>query len=101
MALIERPLVHPDRKTSRIRPLKAWRHFRKLVADKEDTAQVFHIIESLKGKRSHRQAWDFIASEEGQRFLADETDIPAMLDDHSRWADCGPETVAAHYIAFM
>lgn len=64
MALIEAPLVHPDRKTSRIRPLKAWRHFRKLVADKEDTAQVFHIIESLKGKRSHRQAWDFIASEE-------------------------------------
>ena len=101
MALTERPLVHPDRKTSGMRPLKAWRHFRKLVADKEDTAQVFHIIEALKGRRSHRQAWDFIASEEGQRFLGEETDIPAMLDDHARWADCGPETVAAKYIAFM
>ena len=101
MALIDRPLVHPDRKTSRMRPLKAWKHFRKLVADKEDTAQVFHIIEALKGKRSHRQAWDFIASAEGQRFLEEGRDIPAMLDDHARWADCGPETVAAHYIAFM
>lgn len=28
-------------------------------------------------------------------------DIPAMLDDHARWADCAAETVAAHYIAFM
>lgn len=101
MSLLDRPLVHPDRKTSAMRPFKAWRHFRNLVADKEDTAQVFHIIESLKGKRSHRQAWDFIRSDEGQRFLRSEADIPAILDDHARWADCGPETVAAHYIAFM
>lgn len=96
-----RPLVSPRRKISGMRPLKAWRHFRNLVADKEDTAQVFHIIEALKGEASHRQAWRFIESDEGQEFLRDRTDIPAMLDDHARWADCGPETVAAHYIAFM
>lgn len=101
MALLDRPLVHPDRKTSGMRPIKAWRHFRKLVADKEDTAQVFHIIEALKGEKSHRMAWDFIRSAEGQRYLASEVDIPALLDDHARWADCGPNTVAAHYIAFM
>lgn len=101
MSFADRPLVHPDRRLSGMKPLKAWWHFRKLVADKEDTAQVFHIIEALKGSRSHRQAWDFIASEQGQNFLADETDIPAMLDDHARWADCGENTVAAHYIAFM
>lgn len=101
MALLDRPLVHPDRKISGMRPIKAWRHFRKLVADKEDTAQVFHIIEALKGEKSHRMAWDFIRSAEGQRYLANEVDIPAMLDDHARWADCGPDTVAAHYIAFM
>lgn len=101
MSQVDLPLVHPARKTNRMRPIKAWQHFRKLVADKEDTAQVFHIIESMKGKRSHQQGWDFIASDEGQRFLDEETDIPAMLDDHDRWADCGPETVAATYMAFM
>lgn len=101
MPLIDRPLVHPDRKTSSMRPIKAWQHFRNLVADKEDTAQVFHIIESLKGRGSHQQAWAFIRSDEGQRFVRSNTDIPAMLDDHARWADCGPDTVAAHYIAFM
>lgn len=101
MPLKDLPLVHPDRKTSSMRPIKAWGHFRNLVKDKEDTAQVFHIIEAMKGKRSHKNAWNFIASEKGQRFLAEETDIPAMLDDHERWADCGPNTVAATYIAFM
>jgi ubiquinone biosynthesis protein COQ4 len=101
MTLLNRPLVHPDRKITRMRPLKAWRHFRKLVANKEDTEQVFHITEALKTRRTHEQAWAFIASPEGQRFLAAETDIPGMLDDHARWADCGPNTVAATYIAFM
>ncbi|MDP4605130.1 MAG: ubiquinone biosynthesis protein COQ4 [Erythrobacter sp.] len=101
MALIDRPLVAPERRTSGFRPLKVLHHFGKLVEDKEDTAQVFHIIEATKGKRSHQQAWGFIRSPEGQRFLRDETDIPAMLDDHARWADWGPNSVAAHYIAFM
>jgi len=101
MALISLPLVAPERKVARLRPLKVLHHFGKLVEDKEDTAQVFHIIEATKGKRSHKQAWGFIASPEGQRFLREETDIPGMLDDHARWADCAANTVAAHYIAFM
>lgn len=101
MTFATRPLVHPDRKIKGMRPLKAWGHFRKLVANKEDTEQVFHITEALKTRRTHEQAWAFIASPEGQRFLAEETDIPGMLDDHARWADCGANTVAAHYIAFM
>lgn len=101
MRLIDRPLVHPARRITGRRPVKAWRHFRKLVANKEDTEQVFHITEALKGRKTHEQAWAFIRSAEGQRFLAEETNIPGMLDDHARWADCGPNTVAAHYIAFM
>jgi ubiquinone biosynthesis protein COQ4 len=95
------PLVAPDRKTSGFRPLKVLHHFGKLVEDKEDTEQVFHIIEATKGKRSFAQACGFVTSPEGRRMLAEGIDIPAMLDDHARWADCGPETVAAHYIAFM
>jgi len=101
MTFATRPLVHPDRQITRMRPFKAWGHFRKLVANKEDTEQVFHITESLKTRRTHEQAWAFIASPEGQRYLDQEADIPGMLDDHARWADCGPNTVAAHYIAFM
>lgn len=101
MAVIDRPLCHPERKASGLRPLKVWQHFRKLVADKEDTEQVFHIIEATKGKKSHQQAWDFIGSDKGRAFMQCEVDIPAMLDDHDRWADCGPNSVAQHYIRFM
>ena len=101
MSLLDLPLVATERKIGRIRPLKVLHHFGKLVEDKEDTEQVFHIIEATKGKASHRQAHSFIRSPEGERMMRDGVDIPAMLDDHARWADCGPETVAAHYIAFM
>ncbi|WP_432200546.1 Coq4 family protein [Erythrobacter sp. W53] len=101
MALIDLPLVHPERKTVGFRPLKTWGHFRKLVADKEDTAQVFHIIEATKSRKSHQQGWDFMGSEQGQRLLREDVDIPTILDDHDRWADCGPNSVAQHYIRFM
>jgi ubiquinone biosynthesis protein COQ4 len=101
MALMDLPLVAPQRKLSGFRPLKVLHHFGKLIEDKEDTEQVFHIIEATKGRKSHAQAHSFIRSDEGQRFMRDGVDIPAMLDDHARWADCGPDSVAAHYIAFM
>ena len=101
MAIVDRPLVAPGRKTTGFRPFKVWKHFRKLVADKEDTEQVFHIIEALKGRKGHKQAWNFIASPEGQRMMREEVNIPAILDDHERWADCGPNSVAQHYMRFM
>ena len=41
------PFHHPDRPGSEFRPLKAWQHFKQLMADKEDTEQVFHIIGAL------------------------------------------------------
>jgi ubiquinone biosynthesis protein COQ4 len=101
MTLTDLPLLAPERRTSGIRPLKVLHHFGKLVEDKEDTEQVFHIIEATKGRKTHEQARDFILSDEGRRFLASGEDIPAMLDDHDRWADCGENTVAQRYIAFM
>jgi ubiquinone biosynthesis protein COQ4 len=101
MALTDLPVVAPDRKLWGFRPLKVLHHFRKLVENKEDTEQVFHIIEAAKGRRSIAQARAFVTSPEGRRMLAENVDLPAMLDDHARWADCGPNTVAAHYIAFM
>ncbi|WP_298303182.1 Coq4 family protein [uncultured Erythrobacter sp.] len=101
MALLDLPMVAPERVVSGFRPFKVLHHFGKLVEDKEDTEQVFHIIEATKGKKSHRQAWDFIASEDGQRFLRDEVDIPTMLDAHEDWADLPDNSVAKKYIAFM
>ena len=101
MVFTELPLVAPERKTSGIRPLKVLHHFGKLVENKEDTEQVFHIIEATKGRRSLALARGFVCSPEGQRFLAESVDLPTMLDEHERWADCAPDSVAAHYLGFM
>ena len=101
MSLFDLPLVAPDRVVSGFRPLKVLHHYGKLIEDKEDTEQVFHIIEATKGKKSHRQAWDFIKSVEGQRLMSEQAVIPPMLDDHSRWADLPENSVGKHYIRFM
>jgi ubiquinone biosynthesis protein COQ4 len=101
IALIDRPLVAPERRMSGFQPRLVLHHFGKLVENKEDTEQVFHIIEATKGRASHRQAWAFIRSETGQRFLREDIDLPAILDDHARWAGCGANSVAQHYMAFM
>lgn len=103
MSRLNQPLVHPDREISGFKPFKVLHHFRNLVADKEDTKQVFHIIEALKGRKSHEQAWDFIQSDTGHDLMIREDDlsIPDMLDDHSQWQDCAPNSVAQYYMAFM
>lgn len=101
MAVLDLPLVAHDRIVSGFRPRKVLHHYGKLVENKEDTEQVFQIIEATKGKKAHKQAWDFIASNDGQRFLSDDVDIPAMLDAHENWADLPENSVGRHYIAFM
>ncbi|WP_209347515.1 Coq4 family protein [Pontixanthobacter sp. CEM42] len=101
MAPIERPLQHPDRKHVGFQPIKAIRHFRKLIADKEDTEQVFHIIEALKGKKTAKQAAEFVHSTEGQAMLRDDRELAPMLDEHSNWAECAEDSVAQNYIRFM
>lgn len=101
MNAIDRPLVHPDRQVVGFRPIKALRHFGKLVADKEDTEQVFHIIEALKGKKSLRQMEAFMTTDEAQDLLRRNDDLVTALDDHARWADCPPNSLAQKYIRFM
>jgi len=43
------PLLAPGTKPPRINPRKALHHFKKLIANKEDTAEVFHVLEALAG----------------------------------------------------
>lgn len=101
MAPINRPLQHPDRTHFGFQPIKAWQHFRNLIADKEDTEQVFHIIEALKGRKASAQAAAFVQSAEGRALLADDRELVDILDDHSNWAECGEDSVGQNYIRFM
>lgn len=101
MAQFNRPVVHPDRKVVGFRPIKAMRHFGKLVADKEDTEQVFHIIEALKGRKSLSQMIEFIETDEARELISRDEDLVSALDSHDRWADCAENSLAQNYIRFM
>lgn len=92
---------HPDRKPPKFRPLKAFRHFRKLIQDKEDTEQVFHIFENLPRKGFMDDARAFVTSDFGQKLMEREPYLPDLLDDHA-WIDALPEGSVGHaYVTFM
>ncbi len=93
--------IDPKRPQPRFRPLKALGHFRKLIDDKEDTEQVFHISECLPSKRFRVEAEAFCASAAGQALMRDEPFLPALLDDHDILLQLPEGSVGRTYVAFM
>ena len=85
----------------RIRPLIAYKHFKKLVADKEDTTQVFYIIEALDGSNLERDFERFIHSKNGQTRFQKRRELVAMLDDHETLRKLPIGSVGQHYCDFM
>ena len=80
---------------------KAMHHFRKLIADKEDTAQVFHITNSLNGDDLYKSFNEFIATPEGQARFAEYRTLPPILDDRDRLRAMPEGSLAHAYIDFM
>ena len=95
------PFHHPDRPGSEFRPLKAWRHFKALIADKEDTEQVFHIIAALRGRKFRDIAQRFWNSDKGQRLLTADERLIDILDDHATLKQLPAGTVGRVYVEFM
>lgn len=93
--------VHPDRRPARFRPLKAWNHMQRLIADKEDTEQVFHIIEALNGRSFEKNFYSFVESPEGQALLEKREFLPPLLDDHAWIRELPEGTVGRAYMDFM
>jgi len=92
---------HPDRPPAKIQPLKAWRHFRKLIANKEDTEQVFHIIAALSGRKFGEMARKFWETPKGKALLESNERLIDMLDDHDSIKKLPAGTVGRAYVEFM
>ncbi|HYF22519.1 MAG TPA: Coq4 family protein [Caulobacteraceae bacterium] len=84
-----------------LRPLVAWRAFRRLVADKEDTAQVFEIMRALTGRSIPNGYARLLRSPEGGRIAFERRELAPVFSDPARLAAYAPETVGAAYRAFM
>lgn len=95
--------ISPDRPALdyKIRPLKAFKHMRNLIADKEDTTQVFHIIESLNGRMLLDDFEGFVANPRGRALVEKREKLAPILDDHSRWKALPEGTVGRAYLHFM
>jgi ubiquinone biosynthesis protein COQ4 len=97
----DRIFADPARTKLRTRPLKAFGHFRRLLKDKENTAEVFAIFEALPRRDFVPSAEAFMASERAKLIYRQEPELPAILDDHASLRELGPGTVAAAYCDFM
>jgi ubiquinone biosynthesis protein COQ4 len=95
------PLLDPKRQRPHYQPLKAWRHFRELVKDKENTREVFHIFEALPWKGAFPAARAFLTSERGKAIRASEPSLLAILDDHAALRRMPEGSVAHAYCEFM
>ena len=85
----------------RRRPLKALRHFRELIRNKEDTTQVFYVIEALNGDSFQKQFVKFANSEKGRKRLEENQYLPPLLDNHN-WLRTLPDgSLGRAYLHFM
>ena len=91
----------PARPAPRYRPLRAWKNFRLLIKDKEDTSLVFKIFESLPSKDFLPRAASLALSERGEFLRATEPCLPEILDDHAALRRTPKGSLAHAYCDFM
>lgn len=87
--------------TGKIDVLHAIRSLRRLLADKEDTRQVFEIMRALNGRSTARGYLRLLASEAGGRIAYRRAELAERLMDDA-WLDGFAEgTVGAAYRGFI
>ena len=94
-------LRHPDRPQPRYSPLRAWKNFRLLMRDKEDTEAVFKIFESLPSNSFMHRVERLALSERGERLRRSEPSLPDILDDHAELRKTPKGNLAHFYCDFM
>ena len=85
----------------RRRPLKALHHFRELIKNKEDTRQVFYVIDALNGNSFQKQFVKFANSELGVKRLEEKRYLPKLLDNHDWLRKLPDGSLGRAYLNFM
>jgi ubiquinone biosynthesis protein COQ4 len=80
---------------------RALRALRRLLADHDDTAQVFEIMRALNGPANARNYRRLLATRDGGRIAFEQRELSALLMD-DRWLDALPAgSVGAAYREFV
>src|SRR6202043_3686310 len=86
---------------TRRHPVAAYRAMRNLLRDREDTRQVFLLIDALRGKTTLRQFARFRETEIGPGALADRRRLFDRLEDQASLAALPAGTLGRAYYDFM
>jgi ubiquinone biosynthesis protein COQ4 len=86
---------------TRRHPIAAYRAIRKLMRDREDTRQVFLLIDALRGKTTLRQLARFRATEFGRAALAARPRLFDRLEDWDTLKALPAGTLGRAYYEFM
>ncbi|MGI4878440.1 MAG: Coq4 family protein [Janthinobacterium lividum] len=79
---------------------KALRAVRQLLADKDDTVQVFEIMRSLNGRATRDGYLRLLGTAQGGRIAYQRRELAEVLMDRATLAAYPTGSVAAHYLAF-
>jgi ubiquinone biosynthesis protein COQ4 len=85
----------------RLQPIRALKAVRRLIADKEDTVQVFEIMRALTGSAIPKGYRRLLSTPEGGRIAYEREEFAARLSDTAWLASFGPGTVGAAYRDFI
>lgn len=88
-------------KRKRIQPLVAWRAIKALIADKEDTGQVFKIIQALEGNAPDTMFRRFAATATGRAVLGEKRNLLSTLSNTAELAKYPAGTLGHRYHQFM
>ncbi len=80
--------------------LKALRSVRRLLADKDDTVQVFEIMRALNGPATRDGYLRLISTARGGRLAYQRRELTEVLGDRAALAKLPADSVAAAYLAF-
>lgn len=78
----------------------ALRALRRLLADKDDTVQVFEIMRLLNGTATRDSYLRLLRSSQGGRMAYERLELAELLMQRDRLATYPAGSVAAHYLAF-
>jgi ubiquinone biosynthesis protein COQ4 len=88
-------------RSTRLRPLDAWRAIRTLVENPDDTAQAFRVVAALSGKSGERLYRRFRRSESGARILEERPELADTLTDLDRLGALPEETLGRSMADFF
>jgi ubiquinone biosynthesis protein COQ4 len=99
---VSSPVIEDDRLAPmKVRPFRALKAFRSLMTDKEDTTQVFVIMQALNGRSTAKGYHRLISTISGGRLAYERTEMTKTLSDQTFIDSFASNSVGGAYRHFV